>query len=290
MSQDNATSQRPAEDALRQPKNKSVRRPISAMIGAFLVLFWLFVAAFGNFLAPFDPSDMVSQDIFASYSGTHMLGTDFLGRDMLSRILDGARYSVGLALISTVLACLTGVTLGLLAVLSNTWVDEAVSRIMDALISMPSKMLALVLVSVFGSSVPLLIIMAVLAYSPGCFRICRSLALNIAQMEYVLVARSRGESRFYIAAREMLPNMMGPILSDFGMRFVFSVLLLSGMSFLGLGVQLPAADLGSLVRENISGLSQGVPAVLWPAISLGTLTIGVNLLIDSLSARHRGGF
>jgi peptide/nickel transport system permease protein len=132
MSQDNATSQRPAEDTLRQPKKKSVRRPVSAMIGALLVLFWLFVAAFGNFLAPFDPSDMVSQDIFASYSGTHMLGTDFLGRDMLSRILDGARYSVGLALISTVLACLTGVTLGLLAVLSNTWVDEAVSRIINA--------------------------------------------------------------------------------------------------------------------------------------------------------------
>lgn len=289
MSKDIATQQRPAEDAVPLPKSK-VRRPFSATLGTLLVLFWLLVAIFGNVLAPYDPSAMVSPDIFASYSTAHWLGTDFLGRDMLSRVLDGARYSVGLALISTILACLTGVSLALLAVLSNVWVDEAISRVMDALISMPSKMLALVLVSVFGSSVPLLIIMAVLAYSPGCFRISRSLALNIAQMEYVLVARSRGESRFYIAAVEMLPNMTGPILADFGMRFVFSVLLLSGMSFLGLGVQLPAADLGSLVRENIAGLSQGVPAVLWPALSLGTLTIGVNLLIDSLSARRRGGF
>lgn len=289
MSKDIATAQRPAEDVPALQKRTSLRRPVSATIGAVLVLFWLFVAVFGRVLAPFDPSEMVSPDIFASYSTTHWLGTDFLGRDMLSRVLDGARYSVGLALISTVLACMTGVSLALLSVMSNAWVDEAVGRVMDALISMPSKMLALVLVSVFGSSVPLLIIMAVLAYSPGCFRICRSLAMNIAQMEYVLVARSRGESRVYIAAVEMLPNMIGPLLSDFGMRFVFSVLLLSGMSFLGLGVQLPAADLGSLVRENISGLSQGVPAVLWPALCLGTLTISVNLLIDSLSARRRGG-
>jgi peptide/nickel transport system permease protein len=155
---------------------------------------------------------------------------------------------------------------------------------------MPSKMLALVMVSVFGSSVPLLITMAVIGYTPGAYRIARSLAMNISEMEYVQVARTRGENRVYIAAVEMLPNMITPLLTDFGLRFVFIVLLLSGMSFLGLGVQLPAADLGSLVRENIGALSQGAPAVIFPALSIGTLTIGVNLLIDSFSARRRGGF
>ncbi|WP_213881699.1 ABC transporter permease [Pseudomonas sp. dw_358] len=262
----------------------------SALIGGTLVLFWLFIAIFGSWISPYDPSAMISPDIFAPPSAKFWLGTDYLGRDMLSRILDGARYSVGLALASTVFSCLFGIALALLAVLSNRWIEEALSRVIDALISMPSKMLALVMVSVFGSSVPLLITMAVIAYTPGCYRIARSLALNIAQMEYVQVARSRGEGRWYIATVEMLPNMVGPLLTDFGMRFVFCVLLLSGMSFLGLGVQLPAADLGSLVRENISALSQGSLAIIVPAVAIGTLTIGVNVLIDSFSARRRAGF
>ena len=266
------------------------RRAISGTIGLVLVVFWLLVAIFGDWLAPYDPAAMVSPDIFASYSAKFWLGTDFLGRDMLSRIIDGARYSVGLALASTVLSCVIGIALALFATLSNRWLDEGISRVLDALISMPSKMLALVMVAVFGSSVPVLIIMTVVAFTPGCFRIARSMAMNLAQMEYVQVARSRGEGRFYIAAVEMLPNMIDPLLTDFGMRFVFCVLLLSGMSFLGLGVQLPAADLGSLVRENISALSQGSPAVILPALSIGSLTIGVNLLIDSFSARRRGGF
>lgn len=272
------------------PLKRRPRRALSAIIGGGLVVFWLFVALFGNWLAPYDPSAMVSSDIFAGPSAQYWLGTDFLGRDMLSRILDGARYSVGLALASTVFSCLFGIGLALLAVLCNRWIEEALSRVIDALISMPSKMLALVMVSVFGSSVPLLITMAVIAYTPGCYRIARSLALNIAQMEYVQIARSRGEGRLYIATVEMLPNMVGPLLTDFGMRFVFCVLLLSGMSFLGLGVQLPAADLGSLVRENIAALSQGSLAIIVPAVAIGTLTIGVNLLIDSFSARRRGGF
>jgi peptide/nickel transport system permease protein len=128
---------------------------------------------------------------------------------------------------------------------------------------------------------------AALAYIPGAFRISRSLAVNLMTLEYVQVARARGEGRIYIACVEVLPNMIQPMLADFGMRFVFVVLLLSGLSFLGLGVQPPDADLGSLVRENISGLSDGAPAVLMPALAIATLTIGVNLVIDSLPGRPR---
>jgi peptide/nickel transport system permease protein len=121
-----------------------------------------------------------------------------------------------------------------------------------------------------------------LTYLPGAFRMARALAVNLNAMDFVVVAHARGERRWYIALAEILPNMRFPMLADFGLRFVFVVLLLSGLSFLGLGVQPPDADLGSLVRENISGLSDGAPAVILPALAIATLTIGVNLLIDSL--------
>jgi len=259
----------------------------TAIIGGLLVAFWLFIALFGVWLAPYDPSALGGA-VLSGYSAAHPLGTDYLGRDVLSRILDGARFTVGLALIAAVLACALGSGLGLLAALSGRWVDEPLSRLIDALISMPSKITALVMVSAFGSSVPLLIVMAVVGYTPGCYRIARSLAMNLTELEYVQVARTRGEGRLYIAVVEMLPNMRLPLLTDLGLRFVYIVLLLSGMSFLGLGVQPPNADLGSLVRENIGGLADGAPAVLMPALAIGTLTVGVNLLIDRFGARRRG--
>src|ERR1700753_3140604 len=148
-------------------------------------------------------------------------------------------------------------------------------------ISIPSKVLALVVIAAFGSSIPMLTGVAALAYIPGAFRISRSLAVNLMTLEYVQVARARGEGLFYIARKEVLPNMIHPMLADFGLRFVFIVLLLSGLSFLGLGVQPPDADWGSLVRENISGLSYGAAAVFMPAAAIATLTIGVNLIIDN---------
>jgi len=273
------------------PDMKAPRKPrrlsITGWIGVLLVVFWALVSTLGPWITPYDPGAMVSGDMLGAMSKAHLFGTDFLGRDVLSRILDGTRYTAGLALIAAFLACLVGGALGLLTSLCGRWVEEPVSRVVDAIISLPSKMLALVMVSVFGSSVWLLVITAVIAYFPGAYRIARSLAMNITELEYVQAARSRGEGRLYIAVVEMLPNMMLPMLTDLGMRFVFIVLLLSGMSFLGLGVQPPAADLGSLVKENISGLSQGAPAVIIPALAIGSITIGVNLLLDALGSKRR---
>jgi peptide/nickel transport system permease protein len=206
---------------------------------------------------------------------------------VLSRILHGARYTVGLAFAAALLASTAGTALGLFAAASGRWIDEISSRLLDALTCIPSKIFALVMVAAFGSSVPLLLLTAALSYLPGAYRISRSMAVNLNQMEYVQVARARGEGRIHIACVEILPNMIHPMLADFGLRFVFVVLLLSGLSFLGLGVQPPAADLGSLVRENISGLSDGAPAVIMPALAIATLTIGVNLVIDSLPGRTR---
>jgi peptide/nickel transport system permease protein len=265
-----------------------VRRfSVLGLLGLVIVVFWLAVAFLGPLVAPYKGGAITSTEVFGSYSAAHLLGTDYLGRDLLSRVLFGTRYTVGLALAAAVLASCIGTFFGLLAAVSGRWVDEALSRLFDALISIPSKVLALVVVAAFGSSIPILMGVAALAYIPGAFRISRSLAVNLMTLEYVQVARARGEGLLYIARVEVLPNMIHPMLADFGLRFVFIVLLLSGLSFLGLGVQPPNADWGSLVRENIGGLSEGAPAVLMPAIAIATLTVGVNLLIDNL--RRRGG-
>ena len=258
---------------------------IPGMVGLVIVVFWVAIAILGPSIAPYEVGAIVAQDVFSSPTWQNLLGTDYLGRDMLSRILFGARYTVGLALVAALAASVTGTALGLTAAVAGRWIDELMSRMMDALISIPSKMLALVIVASFGSSVELLMLTAALSYTPGAYRIARSLAVNVKTLEYVQVARARGERLPYIACVEILPNMINPMLADFGLRFVFVVLLLSGMSFLGLGVQPPNADLGSLVRENISGLAEGAPAVIMPALAIATLTVSVNMLIDSLSGR-----
>ncbi len=259
--------------------------PLSGRIGLFWVVAWLVLAIAGPGIAPHDVGAVVSPDVFAAFSASYPLGTDYLGRDMLSRILHASRFTIGLALVAALAASVTGTSLALIAVTAGGWIDEILSRFMDAFISIPSKMLAMVMVAAFGSSAGLLILTAAMSYTPGAYRIARSLAVNVKTLEYVQAARARGERLPYIAWVEILPNMVNPMLADFGLRFVFVVLLLSGMSFLGLGVQPPDADLGSLVRENISGLFEGSPAVVMPAIAIATLTVSVNQLIDSLSGR-----
>jgi peptide/nickel transport system permease protein len=261
--------------------------PLSGRVGLAIVVFWLLVAGLGPALAPYRVGAIVAADVFEPFSLRHPLGSDYLGRDVLSRVLSGARYTVGLAFVAALLAGVTGTSLALFAVVSGRGVDEVVSRLVDAVISVPSKIFALVMVAAFGSSIPLLLLIAAVTYAPGAYRIARSLAVNLNQMDYVQAAWARGEGRLYIARAEVLPNMVHPMLADFGLRFVFVVLLLSGLSFLGLGVQPPHADLGSLVRENISGLGDGAPAIIMPALAIATLTIGVNLLIDSLAGRAR---
>lgn len=256
--------------------------PLSGKIGLILVVFWLAAAAGGPVLAPYSVGAFVDFDVFGRLSRQFWLGSDYLGRDVLSRLLWGARYTVFLSLGAALLASLTGTSLALFAAIRGGWVDEVISRGMDTLISIPSKIFALVMVAAFGSSLTLLLLISAIIYVPGNFRIARALAVNIVALDFVQVARARGEGAVYIALREVLPNMVHPLLADLGLRFVFIVLLLSGLSFLGLGVQPPHADLGSLVRENVSGLAQGASAILAPALAIASLTIGANLLIDAL--------
>ena len=256
--------------------------PLSGRIGLALVLFWLAVALAGPALAPYSVGAFVDYDAFSPASARFWLGSDYLGRDVFSRLLWGARYTVFLGLGAALLASLMGTALALTAAIRGGWVDEGLSRAMDTLISIPSKILALVLVAAFGSSLTLLLAIPAITYMPGNFRIARALAMNLVGLDFVTVARARGEGAPWIALREILPNMIHPWLADLGLRFVFIVLLLSGLSFLGLGVQPPHADLGSLVRENVSGLTDGALAIIAPALAIASLTVGANLLIDAL--------
>lgn len=263
--------------------------PLSGRIGLGLVLFWLLIALVGPTLAPHPIGAFVDYEVFSGFSLKFLLGSDYLGRDVFSRLLWGARYTVFLGAGAALLATTIGTSLALTAAVKGGLADEVLSRGMDTLISIPSKIFALVMVAAFGSSLGLLLAIAAVTYVPGNFRIARALAVNVTALDFVQVARARGEGSFHIAMREVLPNMIHPLLADFGLRFVFIVLLLSGLSFLGLGVQPPHADLGSLVRENISGLTEGAPAIIMPAIAIATLTVGANLLIDALKPVEKRG-
>ena len=272
--------------AATAPVKRVRRHSTMAWIGMVIVGFWILMAILGPSISPYDATAIVDTDVFSGMSHKFLLGSDYLGRDMLSRILFGPRATIGLALLSTVVASLSGTAIALFAAFSGGWRDAVISRALDALISIPSKMFALMMVATFGSSMFLLVLTAAITYMPGAYRIARSLAVNVQAMEYVQAARARGEGVWYIMTVEMLPNMIRPVLADFGLRFVYVVLLLSGLSFLSLGVQPPDADWGSLVRENISGLGEGALAVIMPALAIASLTIGVNLLIDNLRSKR----
>lgn len=271
----------PQPGKLPQPATPLRRLRLGRLIAPAIVGLWLIAAFLGSMVAPYDPADIQDAEVFEAMSRTFWLGTDYFGRDMLSRIIAGARYTVGIALTATGLAVGTGLLLGLAASAIGGLLDDALSRFLDALISIPSKMFGLVVVAAFGSSVPVLILTLAVIYVPGCYRIVRSVAVNVAALDFVVVARARGEGTLYIMLREILPNMVTPVLADFGLRFIYVVLLLSSLSFLGLGVQPPQADWGSLVRENISGLAYGAPALIMPALAIASLTVSVNLTIDA---------
>ena len=257
------------------------------MLAPAIVVFWVLMAFAGPAIAPYDVGEILDAEIFEGMSGKYFFGTDYFGRDVFSRILAGTRYTVGIALAATSISVVGGSLLGLAAAAIGGFFDAALSRFLDALISIPSKMFGLVVVAAFGSSLTVLILTLGIIYLPGCYRLVRSVAVNVAALDFVTVARARGEGTFHVMVREILPNMIGPVLADFGLRFVYVVLLLSSLSFLGLGVQPPEADWGSLVRENIGGLPYGAPAVIMPAIAIASLTIAVNLSIDILFGRKR---
>ena len=207
---------------------------------------------------------------------------------MLSRILWGARNTVGISVVATLLAYLMGVTAGIAAAVQKGWTDTILSRINDAILSLPTIMLGLLIVVSFGSSIPILIATAAIIYASSVYRIARALGQDIMVMDYVESAQARGERLWWIIFREVLPNAVMPLATDFGLRLVFVVLFISSLSFLGLGIQPPAADWGSMVRQNLEGLQYGSLAPVWPALAIASFTIAVNLIVDDISAKSGG--
>ncbi|MEC8643071.1 MAG: ABC transporter permease [Pseudomonadota bacterium] len=262
-------------------------------IGIAVVSFWVFIAIFGPWLAPLGENELPFPDDYSEFQLPRpgaWLGTDESDRDVLSRLLYGAGRTIGISFMATVLAYFIGVILGIGAAISTPRVDMIVSRINDAFLSLPTIMLGLVVVAAVGSSIPVLIITAGVIYATVVFRLARALGQEIMVMDFVEAARVRGEGRWWIITREIWPNAAMPLLTDFGLRLIYVILFISSLSFLGLGVQPPQADWGSMVRENLGALSYGasVIPVVAPALSIATLTVAINLIVDDLSA-HSGG-
>src|SRR5579863_2029504 len=246
------------------------RAPLTAIVGMAIVAIYIFVAVFGPWFAPYAESQSVA-DTWAPASAHMLLGADQIGRDMLTRLIYGARMTIGIATATTLLSFFIGVSLGFTAAVLGSWADILLSRLVDIILSIPQLILALIVL--------------------GVFRLARALGMNLAVLEFVEAARLRGEGLAWIIGREILPNAMAPLISEFGLRFCFNFLFVAALSFLGIGVQPPYADWGGMVRENAAAINFGMFAPLYPAIAIATLTVGVNLVVDwllSIDARPSG--
>ena len=253
--------------------------PWSARLGLAMVLLNVFAALFAPYIAPYSETEIVG-DVWLPMSWDHPLGTDHLGRDLLTRLLYGARNTIAIAFITTMLSFVVGTILGFFAATLGGWTDLTLSRMVDILMAFPTLIFALIALSVVGTSVPSLIIIIALLDSTRVYRLSRAVAMDIAVMEYVEAARLRGEKIWWLMRQEILPNAMPPLVAEFGLRFCFVFLFIAALSFLGLGIQPPTADWGGMVRENAGAITFGIFIPLWPAGAIAFLTVGVNLIVD----------
>ena len=259
--------------------------PPTAWFGMIVITLYLTVALFAPLLAPHGQAQVFTM-AYAPWSDEFLLGTDALGRDVFSRLIYGARNTIGIAVATTLLAFLIGGSLGLMAAISRNWLDQVLSRFVDVLMAIPSLIFALMLLSIFGSSAINLIFIIAVLDATRVFRLTRAVALNVVVMDYVEAAKLRGEGLVWIMRREILPNIMPPLVAEFGLRFCFVFLTIAALSFLGVGIQPPTADWGSMVREN-AGLIQfaeyDLTAALTPMIpaaAIALLTVAVNFVVD----------
>ena len=262
----------------------------TAWIGLAIITIFILIAIFADAIAPYSESESVGQT-WDDPSFANWIGTDNIGRDMLSRLIFGARMTIGVALVTTILSFIIGTTAGSLAAVGGTVIDQILSRIVDVMLSIPLLIFALIILSVFGSSIMTLILTLAILDSTRVFRLARAVATNLVVMEYVEAARLRGEGLWWIMRREILPNALPPMISEFGLRFCFNFLFVASLSFLGLGIQPPYADWGGMVRDNGKAISFGIPAPLWPAMAIAMMTVGVNLVVDwilSINSRPSG--
>ena len=261
------------------------KAPFTAWLGMVVISIYLIVAIFAPVIAPYGEAE-ITPIPYAPWDSSHIFGTDQIGRDIFSRLIFGARNTIGIALATTFLAFLIGGGFALVAAISRGWVDQILSRFVDVLMAIPSLIFALMLLSIFGSNITSLIIIIAVLDSTRVFRLTRAVAMNVVVMEYVEAAKLRGEGIGWVMRREILPNIMPPLVAEFGLRFCFVFLTIAALSFLGVGIQPPTADWGSMVRENASliqfaqfDLKAGITPLL-PAAAIAILTIAVNFVVD----------
>jgi peptide/nickel transport system permease protein len=269
----------PRQQKLADMWRELKKAPLSAKFGLLVIAFYVFVALFAPVLTPYGESEIVGSE-FEEWGDKFVLGTDNLGRDMLTRLLFGARNTVGIAFVTTCLAFLIGGVAGILAAALSGWVDQVLSRVVDVLMAIPALIFSLLLLTIFGTSIPVLIVIIAVLDSTRVYRLARAVSLNVVVMDFVEAARLRGEGIGWITIREVLPNIMPPLVAEFGLRFCFVFLTIASLSFLGLGIQPPTADWGSMVRDNATLITYGDVTPLLPAAAIALLTVGVNFVVD----------
>lgn len=264
-------------------KFKAMLSP-GARVAAVVLVFLLLAALFAPWLAPYGENEIVGE-FWEPFSARSWLGTDQIGRDLLTRLIYGAQNTFLIAGAATLLSFTMGSFLGFIAAVSRGAVDQLLSRLNDMMMAIPTLIFALVILSVMPANLVVLILVMGILDSTRVFRLSRAVAVDIAVFDFVEAARLRGERTFWIISREILPNALSPLFAEFGLRFAFAVLFLSTLSFLGLGIQPPEADWGNMVRDNRDGIIYGIPAALIPAAAIALLTISINLIVDSVIGR-----
>ena len=253
--------------------------PLSARIGMFMVLINITAAILAPVICPYSETEVVG-DVWLAPNIDNLLGTDHLGRDMFTRLIYGARNTIAIAFVTTILSFVVGSILGFFAATLGGWTDLSISRVVDILMAFPTLIFALMVLSVVGTGTMSLIVVIALLDSTRVFRLSRAVAMDIAVMEFVEAARLRGERIWWLMRHEILPNALPPLVAEFGLRFCFVFLFIASLSFLGLGIQPPTADWGGMVRENAGAITFGIMTPLFPAAAIAFLTVGVNLIVD----------
>lgn len=268
------------------PIRALLRSPV-AVTGIALITLHVVVALAAPLIAPYSP---IATDPLSAVSGpssAHWLGTDQLGRDVLSRVIYGGRNAMLISLVAAVLSVGLGTALGLAAAYFRGWFDEILMRILDAVLSVPAILALLVVVSVLGAGAPVIVLAATIVYCPAVIRVVRAGASSVVGLDYVTAARARGERPLATMRREVLPNVLDVVLVEFAMRASWIMLLVSSLSFLGFGANPPTPDWGLMVSESRSLLTVTPWAAIGPIVALATLIVGLNLAADGL-AKARG--
>ena len=261
--------------------------PLSAKLGLVTIAAYLFVALFAPVVAPYSETEILG-GAYELWSEKYTLGTDNLGRDMLSRLIFGARNTIGIALAAVVIAFAIGGVTGMLSAILGGWYDTIISRIVDILMAIPGLVFALLILTVLGTTITTLVLVIAVLDSTRVYRITRAAAMNVAVMDFVEVARLRGEGLWWVIRKEILPNIMAPLLAEFGLRFCFVFLFIAALSFLGLGIQPPTADWGSMVRDNATLINYDDITPLLPATAIAVLTVAINFVVDWLLHKSSG--